>query len=259
MVTSPGLRTFTPKRMFTSVCPPASSGAFRCTTSIYSYWRLYIDSKSTGASFRSIQKNPNDPSFFNNRALVRIKLEQWEGAEHDARIAIDLFGPKNSTAIKSNYYLSQALLGLQRPAEALDVALAAYKASIEIKNPNAEPLSRVILRAKQAIWAASETTRLRNQDETLRKWEELLQADYEKELSELRASLAVGEIGQIGFEEDKKDLLDEMQRRLGIMRNMFAASKGADMKERVCISCSPPLAVAYIQFWIPHVYFKLSA
>ncbi|EDN05078.1 U-box domain-containing protein [Histoplasma capsulatum] len=197
---------------------------------------------------QAIQKNPNDPSFFNNRALVRIKLEQWEGAEHDARIAIDLFGPKNSTAIKSNYYLSQALLGLQRPAEALDVALAAYKASIETKNPNAEPLSRVILRAKQAIWAASETTRLRNQDETLRKWEELLQADYEKELSELRASLAVGEIGQIGFEEDKKDLLDEMQRRLGIMRNMFAASKGADMKERVV----PDYLIDSISFEIMH-------
>ncbi|KLJ07461.1 STIP1 likey and U-box containing protein 1 [Blastomyces silverae] len=197
---------------------------------------------------QAIQKNSNDPSFYNNRALVRIKLEKWEGAEHDARIAIDLYGPKNPAAIKSNYYLSQSLLGLQRPTEARDVALAAYRASIETKNPNAEPLSKVILRAKQAVWAAKETTRLRDQNETLRKWEELLQADYEKDLAELRARLAAGEIGQIGFEEDKKDLLDETQRRLNIMRDVFAASMGEDMKERVV----PDYLIDSISFEIMH-------
>ncbi|EEQ85602.1 hypothetical protein RJZ56_006554 [Blastomyces dermatitidis] len=197
---------------------------------------------------QAIQKNSNDPSFYNNRALVRIKLEKWEGAEHDARIAIDLYGPKNPAAIKSNYYLSQSLLGLQRPTEARDVALAAYKASIETKNPNAEPLSKVILHAKQAIWAAKETTRLRDQNEALRKWEELLQADYEKELAELRARLAAGEIGQIGFEEDKKDLLDDTQKRLNIMRDVFAASVGEDMKERVV----PDYLIDSISFEIMH-------
>ncbi|PGH03957.1 STIP1 homology and U-box containing protein 1 [Blastomyces parvus] len=197
---------------------------------------------------QAIQKNSNDPSFYNNRALVRIKLEKWEGAEHDARIAIDLYGPKNPAAIKSNYYLSQSLLGLQRPTEARDVALVAYKASIETKNPNAEPLSKVILRAKQAIWAAKETTRLRDQNGTLKKWEELLEADYEKDLAELRARLAAGEIGQIGFEEDKKDLSDETQKRLKIMRDVFASSMGEDMKERVV----PDYFIDSISFEIMH-------
>lgn len=115
------------------------------------------------------------------------------------------------------------------------MALAAYKASIETKSPNAEPLSRVILRAKQAIWAAKETTRLRSQNETLRRLEELLQADRDKELSELRARLAAGEIGQIGFKEDEKELLAEAQRRLDVVRDVFASSLGGDMKERVCL------------------------
>ncbi|KKZ66647.1 STIP1 likey and U-box containing protein 1 [[Emmonsia] crescens] len=197
---------------------------------------------------QAIQKNSSEPSFFNNRALVRIKLEQWEGAEHDARIAVDLYGPKNPAAIKSNYYLSQALLGLQRPAEAHDVALAAYKASIETKSPNAEPLSRVILRAKQAIWAAKETTRLRSQNETLRRLEELLQADRDKELSELRARLAAGEIGQIGFKEDEKELLAEAQRRLDVVRDVFASSLGGDMKERVV----PDYLIDSISFEVMH-------
>ncbi|OJD15560.1 hypothetical protein AJ78_04183 [Emergomyces pasteurianus Ep9510] len=197
---------------------------------------------------QAIQKNCKEPSFFNNRALVRIKLEKWQDAEHDARIAIDLYGPKDSAAIKSNYYLSQALLGLQRPAEAYDVALAAYKASLETRSPNAEPLSRVILRAKQAIWAAKETTRLRNQNETLRKLEELLQADLEKELSELRASLAAGKIGQIGFKEDEKELLDEAQRRLRVVRDVFASSLDGDMKERVV----PDYLIDGISFEIMH-------
>ncbi|PGG99743.1 hypothetical protein AJ79_08432 [Helicocarpus griseus UAMH5409] len=197
---------------------------------------------------QAIQKNSRDPSFFNNRALVRIKQEHWEGAEHDARIAVDLYGPKATAAIKSNYFLSQALLGLQRPAEAYDVALAAYKASLETKNPNAEPLSKIILRAKQSIWAAKETARLRNQNETLKRLEELLQGDLEKDLSELRARLAAGEIGHIGYKEDEKELLDEAQKRLNVTRDVFASALGGDMKERVV----PDYLIDSISFEIMH-------
>ncbi|EEH35414.1 U-box domain-containing protein [Paracoccidioides lutzii Pb01] len=198
---------------------------------------------------QAIQKNSHEPSFFNNRALARLKLQHWEGAEHDARIAIDLFGPKNPASVKSSYYLSQALLELQRPAEAHDIAYAAYKASLETRNPNAEPLSRVILRAKQSIWAAKETARLRNQNETLKRLEDLLQADLDKELSELRARLAAGEIGQIGFKEDEKELLDDGQRRLDVVRDVFASSMGEEsMKERVV----PDYLIDSITFEIMH-------
>ncbi|KAM5435854.1 putative RING-type E3 ubiquitin transferase [Microsporum ferrugineum] len=180
---------------------------------------------------QAIQKNSNDPAFFNNRALVRIKLGLWEGAEHDSRIAVDLYGPKNQAAVKSNYYLSQALLGLQRPAEALEIALAAYKSSLETKNPNSEPLSRIILRAKQSIWAAKETARLRERNETLKQVETLMEAELKAETATLHEAFQKGEMGKVGFEEDKKLLEEEYARKLNNVREAFA-SVDPELQER---------------------------
>lgn len=186
-------------------------------------------------TLRRIQKNPNEPSFFNNRALVRIKQGSWAGAEHDARIAAELFGPKNQAAIKSNYYLAQALLGLQRPAAAFEVALEAYKKSIETRSPNSEPLSKIILRSKQAIWATKETARLREQNETLKQVEQLLEGELEAELSRLRESLERGDIGEVGFTEDQKILKEEASKRLSDVRFAFASAYGGELKERVSL------------------------
>ncbi|KAM5448713.1 putative RING-type E3 ubiquitin transferase [Microsporum audouinii] len=180
---------------------------------------------------QAIQKNSNDPAFFNNRALVRIKLGLWEGAEHDSRIAVDLYGPKNQAAVKSNYYLSQALLGLQRPAEALEIALVAYKSSLETKNPNSEPLSRIILRAKQSIWAAKETARLRERNETLKQVETLMEAELKAEIATLHEAFQKGEMGKVGFEEDKKLLEEEYARKLNNVREAFA-SVDPELQER---------------------------
>ena len=181
----------------------------------------------------SIQKNSNEPTFYSNRALCRLRLESWGGAEHDARIALDLYGPKNKSSIKTSYSLAQALLHLQRPQEAYDVALTAYKFSIETRNPNSEALSKSILRAKQAIWAAKETSRLREASETLRTIEELLESELNKELEQLKTSFEAGEIGQIGYSEDQKVLKEEAQKKLQDVREIFAAAQGGEMKERV--------------------------
>lgn len=176
--------------------------------------------------------------------MTRIKLESWAGAEHDARIAIDLYGPKDTAALKPQFYLAQALLGLGRPSEAYDVALAAYQRSLDTKNPNAEPLSKMILRAKQAIWAAKETARLREKDETLRKVEELLEADMNKQLEELRQQFEAGHIGEIGYTEDQRVLREETQKKINDVREVFAAAKGDDSKERV--SPAPFMIMHYI-------------
>ncbi|EFR00031.1 U-box domain-containing protein [Nannizzia gypsea CBS 118893] len=180
---------------------------------------------------QAIQKNSNDPTFFNNRALVRIKLGLWDGAEHDSRIAVDLYGPKNAAAVKSNYYLSQALLALQRPAEALEIALAAYKTSLETKNPNSEPLSRIILRAKQSIWAAKETARIRERNETLKQVEALMEAELRSEMAALHDAFEKGEMGKVGYDEDKKVLEEEYEKKLKNVRDAFA-SLDPELQER---------------------------
>jgi STIP1 family protein 1 len=194
---------------------------------------------NTVETVASILKNPREPTLFSNRALVRLKLESWAGAEHDSRIAVDLYGLKNPAAIKITYYLAQALLGLQKPGEAYDVALPAYRHSLEIRNPNSEVLSRTILRAKQAIWAAKETARLRDLNETLKRVEEMLESELEGELRQLEESYQAGEIGHIGYVEDQKELKRETEKRIQDVRDAFGTASSGDMKERV--SCPPLL------------------
>ncbi|KAJ9367539.1 hypothetical protein DTO282E5_7756 [Paecilomyces variotii] len=213
--------------------------------------QLYKEGDYSGAEelySQAIQKNPREPTFFTNRALTRIKLENWAGAEHDARAAIDLYGPKNAASLKSCWYLAQALLGLGRPQEAYDVAIEAYKAALSAKSNQTENLSRTVLRAKQQIWAAKETARLREMNETLATVERLIEADLNRELSELQARLDRGEIGQIGFVEDQKALREEAEKTIHNVREAFRISSNGEIQERVV----PDYLVDGITFEIMH-------
>ncbi|KAJ5215730.1 U-box domain protein [Penicillium cinerascens] len=182
---------------------------------------------------QAIQKNPTDPTFFTNRAITRIKLSKWAEVEHDARAAIDLYGLKNPTSLKSCWYLAQALLGLHRPQEAYDVAIDAYQASLVAKSPQTENLSKTVLRAKQQLWEARETARLREMDETLKSVEVLLETELERSLVELRGQLERGEVGQIGFVEDEKALRADMEKKVRDLREMFRIASKGEVAERV--------------------------
>lgn len=132
-----------------------------------------------------------------------------------------------------NYYLAQALLGLQKPSEAYDVALPAYRHSLETRNPNSEVLSKTILRAKQAIWATKETARLRELNETLKRVEEMLESELQTDLRQLEERYEAGEIGHIGYVEDQKELKEESAKRMQDVRDAFGTALSGDMKERV--------------------------
>ncbi|KAL2831895.1 hypothetical protein BJY01DRAFT_226311 [Aspergillus pseudoustus] len=197
---------------------------------------LYKDGDYTGAEelySQAISKNSREPTFFTNRALTRTKLGKWEGVEQDARIAIDLYGQKSPSSLKSRWYLAQALLGLQRPQEAYDVAIDAYRASLAAKNPQSENLSKVILRAKQAIWAAKETTRLREMNGTLATVELLIEADLKRALDDVQGQLDRGEIGETGLREDQKALQDKAQEHIQNVREAFRISSNGDIQERI--------------------------
>ncbi|KAI9934724.1 hypothetical protein ASPWEDRAFT_44204 [Aspergillus wentii DTO 134E9] len=213
--------------------------------------RLFKDGDYNGAEdlySQAIQKNPSEPTFFTNRALTRIKLAKWAGVEHDARAAIDLYGPKNPTSIKSSYYLAQALLGLQKPQEAYDVAIDAYQASLASKNVQTENLSKTVLRAKQQIWAAKETSRLREMNETLGSVEQLIENDLHQALAELQAKLEKEEIGQTGFAEDEKALRGDAEKNVHNVREAFRIASNGDIQERVV----PDYLVDGITFEIMH-------
>ncbi|KAJ6088757.1 Tetratricopeptide-like helical [Penicillium sp. IBT 16267x] len=197
---------------------------------------------------QAILKDPHDATFFTNRAVTRIKLEKWADVEHDARAAINIYGLKNPAALKSSYYLAQALLGLQRPQEAYDVAVSAYQLSLTEKNAQTENLSRTVLRAKQQIWAAKETARLREMNETLRNVEELVERDLERSIAESKAQLDEGKIGEIGFGEDCKALREDAAKLIQDVREAFRIASKGEVQERVV----PDHLVDGITFEIMH-------
>ncbi|KAJ5968938.1 hypothetical protein PENPOL_c003G08154 [Penicillium polonicum] len=197
---------------------------------------------------QAIQKNPKDATFFTNRAITRIKLAKWADVEHDARAAIEIYGLKNPVALKSHYYLAQALLGLQRPQEAHDVASDAYQQSLAAKNAQTENLSRTVLRAKQQLWAARETSRVRELNETLGSVEALVEADVTRALAELQGRLERGEIGEIGFGEDRKALQEDAETKVRNLREAFRVASKGDIQERVV----PDYLIDGITFEIMH-------
>ncbi|KAJ5373079.1 hypothetical protein N7517_005085 [Penicillium concentricum] len=197
---------------------------------------------------QAIQKNPHDATFFTNRAITRIKLAKWADVEHDARAAIEIYGLKNPVALKSHYYLAQALLGLQRPQEAHDVASDAYQQSLAGKNAQTENLSRIVLRAKQQIWAARETSRVRELNETLGSVEALVEADVTRAVAELQGRLERGEIGEIGFGEDQKALREDAETKVRNLREAFRVASKGDIQERVV----PDYLIDGITFEIMH-------
>ncbi|KAJ5547946.1 Tetratricopeptide-like helical [Penicillium frequentans] len=197
---------------------------------------------------QAILKDPHDATFFTNRAVTRIKLEKWADVEHDARAAIDIYGLKNTATLKSSYYLAQALLGLQRPQEAYDVAVSAYQLSLTEKNAQTENLSRTVLRAKQQIWAAKETARLREMNETLRSVEELVERDLERSIADSKAQLDAGKIGEIGFGEDCNALREDAAKMIQDVREAFRIASKGEVQERVV----PDHLVDGITFEIMH-------
>ncbi|KAL4807087.1 hypothetical protein BDV18DRAFT_136853 [Aspergillus unguis] len=197
---------------------------------------------------QAIQKNPSEPTFFTNRALTRTKLAKWAGVEQDARAAIDLYGAKSPNSLKSCWYLSQALIGLQRPQEAYDTAIDAYRASLAAKNAQTENLSKAVLRAKQQIWAAKETARLREMNQTLATMEQLVERDLERAEADLKGQLDRQEIGETGFLEDQKALKEDAERNIQNLRDAFRIASNGEVQERIV----PDYLVDGITFEIMH-------
>ena len=197
-----------------------------------SIWRSF----STFLTLHRIAEHSrSDPKVFSNRALTRLKLQDWPGAESDARKAIELYGSKNKApAMKSHYYLAQALLPQRHVGEALSEAKCAYSICLETRDSSAELISQFILRAKQAQWASKETARLREMNETLALVEDLLNQQLGRDLRDVDERFARHEIGETGRREERFGLEAEAEVRRSNIRKGFQDPGVPDSVERVC-------------------------
>lgn len=180
--------------------------------------------------------------------MTRIRLQDWPGSEQDARKAIELYGPNNLNAMKSHYYLAQALLAMRHVGEALTEAKYAYTICLETRDSSSEILSTFILRTKQAQWQSRETARLREMNESLAAVEGMLEEKLEKDIAELEQQFEKGEIGEIGRNEERSQLEKEAEERRRNIRAAFKDPENADTAERVV----PDYLIDSITFEVMH-------
>lgn len=180
-----------------------------------------------------------DPKVFANRSLTRIRLNDWPGAESDARKSLELYTgaaksqPLPPAAMKAHYYLAQALLAQRHVGEALSEGMAAYQMCLENKDTSAQILSEFVLKAKQAKWQAKETQRLREGNADLRTVEELLDARLEEDLNDLAARLEKAELGQTGYDEERRGIEKEAEERRKRIREQMRVDGQPETQERV--------------------------
>lgn len=167
-----------------------------------------------------------NPSFFTNRALVRSKLEQWEGTAEDCRKALELA----PNSLKAHHYLGQSLLKQGRPNEALKHSQEAYRLAILQRSPSATQIVANILEAKKKRWESMEKQRIANQSALL---EELCQNLMEKARVE-KDAVRQNQIDNMLSDEDMREELagiDEYtDRKITELRDVFAMS---DEKHRI--------------------------
>jgi len=178
---------------------------------------------------QAISVRSNDPKLFQNRALSRIRLSDWQGAKQDSRKAVEL----DTGSMKAHYYLAQALLNLRHVGEAHSEAQTAYRICLATKDSSAEVVSQFVLRAKQAVWQAKETARLREMNETLGTVETMLDQQLERDLARVEQRFEWKEIGQMGRGEEIEQLHTEASERRRNIRTAFARSENQDTQERV--------------------------
>ena len=165
--------------------------------------------------------------------MTRLKLKDWEGAELDSREAIDRVGGSDIKALKSFYNLAQALVGLRRPEEALNMVRIAYEWALETHDRSTEIMSQFILHVKKEIWRERESERLRDKNTTLRLIEEMLEQKRDEGLKELADQHVRGEIGEVGLKEEEDNINSEFRQRISHTRRAFADPGNPDTKERV--------------------------
>lgn len=139
-------------------------------------------------------------------------------------------------------------MGQDKAQAAHDVALEAYHASLAAKSAQTENLSRTVLRAKQQVWAARETRRLREMDSTLAAVEGLIEGETQRASADLRRRLDAGEIGEIGFLEDEKILREDAAGNVRNVREAFRVASQGQVAERVV----PDYLVDGISFEVMH-------
>uniref|UniRef100_A0A183CI44 E3 ubiquitin-protein ligase CHIP n=1 Tax=Globodera pallida TaxID=36090 RepID=A0A183CI44_GLOPA len=146
---------------------------------------------------RAIIKNPNDPTYFTNRALCNLNLKKWEPAAEDCRKALDM-DRKN---VKANYYLGKVYVHQKQFDEAIKVLMRAHEGVLSLKQTYGDEITQ-LLRFRQ-----EEEKRITQEIELQCYLNQLIDEDIAKKMEQLK-------------NEDENDTEDKMDELKNIAKKM---------------------------------------
>ncbi|QIX00240.1 hypothetical protein AMS68_005757 [Peltaster fructicola] len=171
---------------------------------------------------------------YNNRALVRLKLQNYDGVVDDCLKSIGLARRNH----KAYYFLAQAQLALHRPNEALSSALTAYE---QVRNPAAgvksstadlESFSSLVLKCKKAKFAKREQERLRLRGDLRAEIEELLEQGRQDDLAKITRRVDALELQPVRATQLSQDVQSDHERKLAELRTVFLLADPTNPPQR---------------------------
>ncbi|KAF2475701.1 U-box-domain-containing protein [Lindgomyces ingoldianus] len=195
---------------------------------------------------QAIQKNSKNPLLFTNRANARLKLEKWQEVIDDCIRSIELLKEN----MKAFFYLAQAQIAINHPNEALSSALMAYELCTRSaqQTSNAATISALVLKCKKAKWDIRERDRIRRRHDLLADLEVKLEDAYKKEIFEIDEKVAKGDMGTVESQEEKSEIKQDWEKKVGDLRTAFALSDPEHLQKREV----PDYLVDGITFEIMH-------
>ncbi|KAL2193629.1 hypothetical protein P885DRAFT_63825 [Corynascus similis CBS 632.67] len=191
--------------------------------------------------------DPNNPALYTNRAMARLKLNQWDSAVADCTACLRL-APDN---VKAHYSLSQAHLALRAYDDALHHARAAHALCAKAADDKSlGTLTAHVLRCKKEAWDAAERRRARENTDLEAEVLALLEREKEAAVREVSGTAAAAEGGggaaAAADAEASKEVAAEWDAKIERMRDVFEKARPAGEKRRTV----PDWAIDDISFCV---------
>lgn len=176
---------------------------------------------------RAIIKNPTIPTFFTNRALCYVKLQQWEMAIQDCRRALDM----DSSSVKGHFFMGQALLELENFDDAIKYLQRASDLAKEQRLNFGDDIACQLRIAKKRRWNVLEERRIQQEIEFQSYLNNLILEDKERKVAALRQN-GLNDSKEISRIEDKyEEYIDEVN---GLFAKIDDRRRKRDVPDYLC-------------------------
>ncbi|XP_011205807.1 E3 ubiquitin-protein ligase CHIP isoform X2 [Bactrocera dorsalis] len=160
-------------------------------------------------------KNPNNATYFTNRALCYLKLKRWELSCHDCRRALDL----DSNFLKAHFFLGQCLIEMELYDEAIKHLQRAFDLSKEQKQNFGDDITCQLRLARKKRWNLLEEKRICQEIELQTYINRLIKEDMERNLARLKID---ENINEHELKEKQQEFEQQCDDHIKELNNIFA-------------------------------------